>query len=430
MCDILNKNAVNNTFTLDGIDVKIKYFYVTGTDNNKSYWRYWSAAEVPGSKQRCVISKGNIRGTSMAKHSISMGMDMVGSTCFWSGLSVIGPIYSRGYLNISGYPNFYGNVYSASKDKSCTKDFVYNPYSTSSILKDYKTGIKMFGNFNEYNHTTISAPQILDVYEEIFKYDYHQGVADVDPSEDVVHCWSKLRNQNIAGIKKLVIGVDTPDPFLGNQPANTKHRSIRFKFEGNRVKVTSLDETGYTLKNADSIIVFDKYYNLTKYNTFLVPKFNTRNVHIEVKGHIAKSATVVTQANDVLITDDIYYTGLNKNIPLKTDDYGTLNLNPTKLPVNTDGDKKKKDLQIYNALIDYIHNPANNINAKFGLIAGLGKMANGQNYEANIMTSYKLATGEYLANPVHKNRIDNKSTRNMLNDITIMMGAYFVPLIL
>jgi len=282
----------------------------------------------------------------------------------------------------------------------------------------------MEGKWDDASNTVA----LQEAAEEVFRKAYHQDQPDVDPNEDVIHSWSSLLDgtTNDSNIKKYVIGVDTSNPFEGKEPSDTKHRSIRFSFEGDIVHITSRGKNGGLLKK-DNVAVFDTTVSIADHNTFLVPEYDTRNVHVEVEGEIGADVTLATEANNVLITNDIYYTGMDQQIPLEIYENETINITPTKWTINSGNDQEETDRATLQALTDYVHDPSNGITQKFGLMAGIGKV-DGEYNTAHIMTSYQLATGDfYSSSPGFVDRTDNGKSRSFLNDAALIMGAYFAP---
>ncbi|PID30989.1 MAG: hypothetical protein CR982_00565 [Candidatus Cloacimonadota bacterium] len=321
-----------------------------------------------------------------------------------NGDEIYGNVHFCDIFNFAGYPIFHGLVTSSSNKRSaCSKGDVLkyenalnDPNTTNNNLAykgcRYHMGI--------WEKTVLQGANTFESledteyrYDDIFRGGYKFGVPPESVEnipEKVAYSWEDFVN-NSAGDAKVKLAMKNIDR------KNTQFRNIDVKVNGDKV-ILEYEYIRYKLvagvpwyKRKSSTIDWGsgldpkadwksktETINLSQKNTLLIPEFkpfiNTlgeynreyRNSMVRIKGRLSKDFTLITEANNVGISGDLYYDGLQHYANMSGYDYAK-DKNPDK--------HGNPNIQTDPDIVEKVKNKVAQQGIFCGIIAGINKPA-------------------------------------------------------
>lgn len=245
------------------------------------------------------------------------------------GTNMFGKTYFGGFANPTTYDNadgtfdtpvFWGPVISsANKHDNPSvyyKGFLRNrDVAMSKFFEDgdYAAGLHLNNRIKDNtadnnNYTDYTKEQVIDRANQMFKggYKYAQPLP---AANSLTFTWSEF-----SACTDNVTKISTSDATFATHAG----KDIKIVFNGTTARVyfkktavanaTVGDGTGSDISKYNPPQVIDLTSSSTNGHLLLIDK-NFGTVFIE--GNVGASTTMVTEANNVVITDDLYYTGLN-----------------------------------------------------------------------------------------------------------------------
>lgn len=341
-----NGSSSVNSFDLYDGDVRIKTELEYSTDTNE--WKVISKANYKNSSKKCVITLSNIGGVSASKFGFGQIGDMAIGTRLANGDQIDCSMYAGGFLNI-GLTDYYTSNWTqdtkikgkVSFNKKLGPSYVAgaddeddtNPLSalyanrfTNWLRTKYLSGdhllnkglrLDSYINQNAWACGESEFDSFFDLKLTnpnwgIFQKGTEQ-IDEINPETGVTYEWDELKVKTTGSTLDNLKILNLKD-FAPNQ---VKSMFVEQSNKDRNIKITFKNNGTVEIKFKNGNSTKTETINLADYNSIVIPSFKSditaENTHsaIEVEGIISKDCAIFTETNDIVITGDLYYKGLN-----------------------------------------------------------------------------------------------------------------------